>query len=202
MKNSGVRAHDAYSIPSTTDSRKYRGLSFTTIPDSGKFGPEFDEDYYVFTAGSSGVVRVTHSYLSPQNRKHRWETSFVSGAWSDENGDLWIPVVRGYTYRFGVVHRLGTGRYRIAYSYAYTGMIPVAVSVFSVGYDSSRILNRQANRKGSCESFDRLRKVEQTPKREVEYDESPDDDPFAIDVDLLTEIHLKREKARKLPVSP
>ncbi len=199
MRNSGVRAHDAYSIPSTTDSRKYRGLTFTTIPDSGKFGPEFDEDHYVFTAGSSGVVRVTHSYLSPQNRKPRWETSFVSGAWSDENGDLWIPVVRGYTYRFGVVHRRGAGRYQIAYSYAYTGMIPVTVSVFSVGYDSSRILKRQPYRNGSCDAFDRLREVEKNPKPEPENGESPYEDALSIDIDLLAQIHLKARVTSRIP---
>ena len=148
-----------------------------------------EENFFVFTAGSSGIVRVTQSDITSRPHKRRWETSYVSGAWSDESGNLWIPVIKGHTYQFGIVDRQKTGPYEIAFSYVYQGMIPVTVSIFSVGYNSSSILKQQHGRARSA-FYDRLSQVHLSSKSnslEQPTEISPYEENFLADFDVLAE---------------
>ena len=147
-----------------------------------------EENFFVFTAGSSGIVRVTQSDISSKPHKKRWETSYISGAWSDESGNLWIPVVKGYTYQFGIVDQSKTGPYEIAFSYIYQGMIPVTVSIFSVGYNSSSVLKQQHSRTKSA-FYDRLNQVCFSAKSNSLEPPgiSPYEENFLTDFDALAE---------------
>ena len=172
-------------------SERQDDLSQQIHPDSTV---KIEENYFVFTAGSSGVVRVTQSDLTSRQHKRRWETSSISGAWSDENGNLWIPVIKGYTYQFGIIGRQKTGPYEIAFSYIYQGMIPVTVSIFSVGYNSSSVLKQQHGRTKSA-FYDRLSQVHLLAKpnfTEPPTGISPYEDHFLPDLDVLAEARFSR----------
>ena len=153
-----------------------------------------EENFFVFTAGSSGIVRVTQSDLTSRQHKRRWETSSISGAWSDESGSLWIPVVKGHTYQFGIIDQPKTGSYEVAFSYIYQGMIPVTVSIFSVGYNSSSILKQQYSRTKSA-FYDRLSQLPLSTKSsalEPPTGISPYEENFLTDLDVLTEARFSR----------
>ena len=156
-----------------------------------------DERFFVFTAGSSGVVRVTQSSLTSKPHKRRWETSYISGAWSDESGNLWIPVIKGHTYQFGILDRYKTDPYEIAFSYIYQGMIPVTVSIFSIGYSSSSVLKQHSRTKSV--SYDRLTQIHPSAKpnsSELPVGGSPYEENLLTDLDLLAEARFSRYAPR------
>ena len=171
-----------------------KGFPSSSNSDSSVKFAKTKEDFFVFTAGSSGIVRVTQSDFSSIPHKRRWETSYISGAWSDENGNLWIPVIQGHTYQFGVVDRHKTGPYEVAFSYVYQGTIPVTVSIFSIGYNSSSVLKPQYGRTGSA-SYDRLSQVPLSAKMsstESPTGISPYEENLLTDLDVLAEARFSR----------